>query len=190
MARRRPLRRSPGRPGAAPARDAALKALRQATRFVEAGEYARAYPILKRLADVAARRGMPRRAGYLYLQAARARLEMGEPRDALVLAQHAIQHLAGVGRVERASRLLLGTIQALEDKGYREQAVTLRAQVSALLGGSGLAPSVLRQSTLPTRCPSCNAPVRPDQVSWIDGRSVECVFCGGVVRATDSATDG
>jgi hypothetical protein len=132
---------------------------------------------------------MPVRAGYLYLQAARARLEKGDPRDALALAQHAIHLLAGVGRVERARGPLLGTIQALEDKGYRDQAITLRAQVSALLGGSGLAPSVHRQGTLPTRCPSCNAPVRADEISWIDGRSAECVFCGGVIRATDSATD-
>ena len=55
----------------------ALRALRQAHRLMDAGQYAQAYPILKRLADGAVKRGRPGRAAALYVRAARARLEMG-----------------------------------------------------------------------------------------------------------------
>lgn len=36
-------------------------------------------------------------------------------------------------------------------------------------------------SRLPADCPRCGAPVRSDEVEWIDDTSVECAYCGGVI---------
>jgi hypothetical protein len=163
-------------------KQAALRALRRAQRLMETGQYAQAYPALKRLANSAARDEMPARAAHLYVQAARARLEMGGASDAANMAQCAVQLLAGAGQVDRAGILLARLIQAMRTQGRHDLAVSLRAQVAALVGRTPQAASA-RQGALPARCPSCAGPIRPDEVSWIDDRNAACGFCGAVVGA-------
>jgi hypothetical protein len=150
---------------------------------METGQYEQAYPLLKRLADGAMQHGMPVRAANLYLQAARARLEMGSAQDAVDLTRRAISLLAKVGQVERLRRLLPRVVKALEKRGHYDQAVALRAEITALLGSAeAAAPSPPQRGTLPANCPSCNAPARADEVDWIDNDSAECVYCGSVIR--------
>jgi hypothetical protein len=187
MFRPRPPRRPP-RGGPRPR--AALEALRRANRLMEAGQYEQAFPIWKRLADGTARHGMPVRAANLYLQASRARLEMGSSTgaaaaDAAALARRAIHLLVNAGQGQRAGAMLSRIIQALENKGFHEEAVSLRAEVTALLGQVGAAQKAPAQArgTLPTRCPSCSGPVRSDEVSWVDDRTAECTYCGLPIRA-------
>jgi hypothetical protein len=167
----------------------ALRQLRQAHRLMDVGEYAQAYPILKRLADGAAERGMPVRAANLYLQAGHARLEMGSAQDAVVLSRRAIRLLIDAGQAERVGVLLPRIVELLTARGYHDEAVNLRAEVSALSGGlrssvgqhdEGL---VRQRGVLPAKCPSCAAPVRPDEVTWIDDRTAECVYCGSTLQA-------
>lgn len=185
--RRRPRRSL--RPADWP-QQAALRALRRAHRLLETGQYAQAYPALTRLADGAAEGGRPLQAATLYAQAARARIEMAAPGaanaaiDAAALGQRMLRLLVGAGRPARAQALLARLIQALESKGYRAQAVALRAEGRALLGGSGAgAPDRASQAVLPAHCPSCNAPLRADEVEWLDAGRAECAYCGSVVRA-------
>ena len=183
MARRRPpLRRMRRRP--APGRVLpALRALRQAHRLMDMGQYAQAYPTLKRLADGAVERGMPGRAASLYVQAARARLEMGSAQDALLLARRAVQLFADTGQHERLGRIVPRMVETLEAKGYHIEAVSLKAETAALLGDAGPPLTVQRQGALPAKCPSCGGPVRGDEVDWIDDLSAECVYCGSTIRA-------
>jgi hypothetical protein len=198
MARRRPIGRRPPlsrrplgrrplvRGGPAGPREAALRMLRRANRLMETGQYEQAYPLLKRLADGAARHGMPVRAGNLYLQAARARLEMGNAQDAVELARRAIGLLHGAGYLDRIRALVPRVVEELERRGHHEQAVPLRAEVAALLGSVEPVPPPAspqaRRGTLPARCPSCNAPARADEVAWIDQSSAECAYCGAAIR--------
>jgi hypothetical protein len=171
--------------------------LRRTHRQLETGQYAQAYPTLKRLADGAAQRGMPVQAATLYVQAARARIEMAAPGaqnaawDAVALGQRALHLLSGAGRTARAQALLARMLKALERRSYYEQAVTLRAEGAALLGAQSQepvsSPQASSQAALPAKCPSCNAPLRSDEVEWIEARhaalSAECAYCGSVVRA-------
>jgi hypothetical protein len=161
--------------------------LRHANRLMETGQYEQAYPLLKRLADGADRHGMPGRAGNLYLRAARARLEMGGTQDAVNLARRAIGLLHAAGRHDRIRAVLPGVVQELEKRGHRDEAVALRAEVTALLGGvEAESPPMSppsRRGALPARCPSCNAPARADEAAWIDDRSAECAYCGAVIPA-------
>ena len=188
MFRRRPPRRRPPRrrlPVAGP-RQAALRMLRQANRLMDGEQYEQAFPLLKRLADGAARHGMDVRAANLYLRAARARLEMGSAQDALALARRAIQLLVGAGQVERVRGMLPRIVDTLEEKGHRSEAVALRAEMRALLGSTSTAQQATRRGTLPSQCPSCNGPMRADEADWIDDRSAECAYCGSVVQASSS----
>jgi hypothetical protein len=158
--------------------------LRRANRLMENGQYAQAYPLLRRLAEGAARHGMPVRAANLYLRAARARLEMGGAQDAVELARRAIQLLISAGQTERLRTLLPRMIDELERRGHREQAVALRAEMTALLGGAEPGAVAPERGALPPKCPSCNGPVRTDEVTWIDVRSAECAYCGSTIQAT------
>jgi hypothetical protein len=131
---------------------------------------------------------MPIQAAALYAQAARARVEMAAPGshnaawDAVALGQRVLHLLSGTGRTARAHALLERLLHALEHRNYHEQAVTLRAEGAALLGAKTQTDHA-PQAVLPTTCPSCNAPLRSDEVEWVDAHSAECAYCGSVVRA-------
>ena len=159
-----------------------MRMLRRAHRLMESQQYAQAFPIFKRLADGAARRGMPVRAANLYAQAARARLEMGSAKDAVDLVRRTILLLRQAGQVERVRTLLPRIITALEHRGYRDEAITLQAEVTALLGSAEPALATDQRGTLPARCPSCSGPVHPDQVTWVDNTGAECAYCGSMIR--------
>jgi len=173
----------------------ALRTLRRAHRQIESGQYAQAYPALKRLADDAAQQGKPVQAATLYGWAARARIEMAAPGsdnaawDAVELGQSALNQLtatdgaADASATVRAHTLLAGMLRVLEQGHYYEQAVTLRAEGSALLGARRQASS-LPQALLPTNCPSCGARLQADEVAWIDARRAECAYCGTVIQTT------
>ena len=181
MFRSGPPRRPPARRRVGPA-EGPMKMLRLAHRLMERGQHAQAYPLFRKLADGAARRGMPIRAANLYVQAGRARLEMGSAKDAAELARRAIHLLRGAGQVERVRALLPRMIAALENKGYRDEAVALRAEITALLGPADPTPTASQRGNLPIRCPSCSGPVHPDQVTWVDDASAECAYCGSMIR--------
>ena len=185
MVRRRPLRRRrpPLRRAQPGPRRAVLQKLRQANRLMESGQYEQAYPLLRQLATGAERHDMPVRAANLTFRAARARLEMGDAQESVDLARHAIELLVAAGQAERVRGALPRMIEELEKRGYSDQAVVLRAEVAALLGGSGAAPPPLQRRTLPAQCPSCSGPVRADQVMWIDEHSAECAYCGSTIQA-------
>jgi hypothetical protein len=34
---------------------------------------------------------------------------------------------------------------------------------------------------LPTNCPKCGAPLRADEIEWVDAITASCSFCGSVV---------
>jgi hypothetical protein len=165
-------------------RHAGLRMLRRANQMMETGQFAQAYPLLLRLADVAAARGMPVRAAHLYLRAARARIEMGGAEDAFDLARRAIRLMVDAGQAERLRGLLPGVVDAFEQQGYHDQAVALRAEGRALLGAEAGQPPAPAAAKLPARCPSCNAPVRAGEVTWVGGGPVaECAYCGSVLQA-------
>jgi hypothetical protein len=162
--------------------------LRRAHQLMEKGQYAQAYPLLRRMGDVAEGRGMPVRAAHLYLRAAHARLEMGGPEDAYELARRAIRLLLDAGEVGRLRGLVPRMVEAFERNGHPQQAVALRAEARMLLAGEGGAAPPPYRGELPARCPSCHAPVRADEVTWTRGSGrggrpvAECAYCGTALR--------
>ena len=72
-------------------------------------------------------------------------------------------------------------ISELNQRGLSKEAKEISDYVKGLLpdfavmaGGS----MESKRPALPTHCPGCGAPVRPDEVEWLDDLTAECAFCG------------
>jgi hypothetical protein len=103
--------------------------------------------------------------------------------------QHVLQvaqQMAGMGRGEQAARWMQ-MIVMLFDQDYPQVGQQLRQELRALLGNPPAAtPTVspaASQRSLPAQCPSCGAPVRPNDVKWVGADRVECAYCGTIILA-------
>ena len=173
--------------------------LERANRLFDRGEFAEAVPIFDRLARGAAERGMLNRAGDLYLQSARCHLEMGKATIAVERGKHALRLFGRAGLFGKIERLMPRMVEGLQEKGYNAEAEALRQEVEARLadvpperrqlpGARPAAwPSTARPRAhrkLPARCSACGAPVKPDDVTWLDPQTAECPYCGSVLKTT------
>ena len=78
-------------------------------------------------------------------------------------------------------------IAELKDRGFTEVSDSIQQWLDEKLAGvkSELPADekVEKRPTLPTRCPSCGGSIDPQTVEWLDGVTVECLYCGSAVRA-------
>jgi tetratricopeptide (TPR) repeat protein len=174
--------------------------LARANRLFGRGEYAEAAPIFDRLAKGAAERGMLNRAGDLYLQSARCYLGMGKAALAVERGKHALRLFGRAGLFGKIERLMPRLVEALQEKGYQAEAEALQQEVEARLAEvpperrqppgarpaawPSMARPAMARRELPARCSACGAPVKPDDVTWLDPQSAECPYCGSVLKAT------
>jgi len=171
--------------------------LARAGRLFDQGKFAEAAAIFERLAEGAAQRGMLNRAGDLYLQSARCHLEMGNAAPAVERGKRALQLFGRAGLIGKIERLMPRMVAALRERGYEAEAEALRQEVEAHLAeappgrrpppGAHPAgrPSFARpmgRRELPARCSACGAPVKPDDVTWLDPQTAECPYCGSVLK--------
>ena len=153
------------------------------------GKFAEATRIFEWLAQEAEDRGMLDRAGDLRLQAARCYLELKNTERADQEGLRALRLFLRAHRPRKVRRLLPKMVAALEKHGRHEEAEELRKKAEELLGplrarvGAGPGPGPARRGTLPGKCPTCGAPVKPNEVNWVGQDSAECLYCGSVVTA-------
>jgi hypothetical protein len=173
--------------------------LARANRLLDQGEFAEAAPIFDRLAKGAAERGMLNRAGDLYLQSARCHLEMGKAAAAVERGKHALRLFGRAGLFGKIERLMPRIVEALQEKGHNAEAEGLQHEVEARLAEvpperrapPGARPAAWPPAArprarrgLPAKCLACGAPVKPDDVTWLDPQTAECPYCGSVLKAT------
>ncbi len=165
----------------------------EANRLVQAGEYAAAAVLYEPLAQNARR---PRNAARLQVEAGRARLMAGQVAQAMPLFRQGLGLLAERGRWLTVHRLGREVVQDLRSRGHEQQANEIAAwlngqpapeQETASFPGETPPASVQakRPPRLPTRCPACGAPVDPRDVEWVDEATVECDYCGSLIRAEE-----
>jgi len=160
-------------------------ALQRANEIMGQGDFPAAAAAFEQLARAAEGKGGPR-AAWLYLQGVRARLLNRQSDLGVALLQQGLGLFA-----ERAEPALLwragrGIVDELQGRGLVDEAgriedfiwMKLPAGFSPTPG-----PAEERQPLLPTTCPGCGAPLRPDEVGWVDALTVECPYCGSTVRA-------
>lgn len=193
---RRPRRRWPGRRpavvgGRAGVPPAIRHALQRARRLLDAGREVEAAAIYERLASRAYDRNRLRPGVQMDLEAARAWLRAERLDAAQARALHALDALLDRDRLPGLVVPIAARIaDAMEAQGDPDAAAAFREQVEARLaaheisldetgGASGHASE--RRGRLPDQCPSCYAPLRTDEVTWLESDRAQCSYCGSVV---------
>ena len=179
MFRRRPLG-----PGRRPA-ERAKALLAQAHRLFDEGQYQRAGKLFAELASGAKVRNLPR-APYLYLQAGRAYILAGDLKG-IGLAWTGLELFAWGEQWLVMDREGKRVVADLSEHGFTEASNNIQKWLDEKLAGvkdqSPVEEKPVERPTLPTKCPSCGGSIDPQAVDWLDGVTVECLYCGSAIRA-------
>jgi hypothetical protein len=176
---------------------AAQQALQRANRLMEVGDFVNAAPIYEQLGRGAHDQGHPRQAAHLYMQAGRAFIFSGQVQQGQILLREGLGILAQAEQWEAFDRAgaravgeldLHGQPQAAQDLAKWIESIrqdrtktTLPPQESSESGRLGAVET--RRARLPLKCPSCGAPLRPDEIEWFDDITADCAYCGSGIQA-------
>ena len=74
-------------------------------------------------------------------------------------------------------------VAELNARGLSRQAGQLTEYLEQLLPGfqqsmAAAGRQATQHSALPTHCQGCGAPLRPDEVEWLDETTASCAYCG------------
>ncbi len=180
---RRPFfRRRPPFPPPRDPRRMAQQALRQAEAQMQQGNFAQAAEIFARLAEAAEAHGVPR-APQLHLRAAQAWLKAGDLSQAETHLWRGLEMLANAERWRPLAQVGQRVVRELETAGQAALAARVEDWLRNTLPADAPLTAPAGRPALPTHCPACGGPVRPDEVEWLDGQTAECAFCGSPIRA-------
>jgi hypothetical protein len=155
--------------------------LQEANFAFDKGNYGRAGELFEKIAETAAARGGPR-APLFYLQAGRARILAGQPLLGMPSLRRGLELLARREQFRRLEQVGLRLVSELRERGLQKEASEIETWLRNALP-SVLSPNAsVKRPVLPTRCPSCGAGVRPDEVEWLDDATAECAYCGSPIR--------
>lgn len=155
--------------------------LQEANMAFEKGEYGRAAEQYDKLARVADARGGPRAPLFL-LQAGRARIYAGQAALGLPSIKRGLELLVERGQLQRAHHVGMRVVNELKERGLEVEATNIEIHLGTLMPKSFSAEPEAKRPTLPTHCPTCGAPLRPNEVEWLDEVTAECGYCGSPAR--------
>jgi len=196
----RPRRRRLAAIPPSPQEIAIQQALQRAHRLMEVGDYATAAPLFEQMARQTAGLGHPRQAAHLFLQAGRARISSGQTSLGVSHLKEGLGILARSEQWEAFDRVGARAIGELDLHGQPQSAQDLAQWITAQRPKTAEPKTAPRSSAslpveilpaaasaaparLPLKCPSCGAPIRPDDVEWRDKTTAECDYCGSQIRA-------
>ena len=158
--------------------------LRRANQMLAAGNFAEAASAYEQLARAAEARGGPR-APFFHIQTGRTRVMAGQTANGLEHLERGLGLFAMRGQEPRASNVGARLVSELNGRGLKNEAQQLSAYLDELLPGRRSQPAGTatgKQTPLPTHCPGCGAPLRPDEVDWLDDATAACAYCGSPVH--------
>jgi hypothetical protein len=155
--------------------------LQEANFAFSKGEYGRAAELFEKIARVADGRDGPR-APLFHLQAGRARVLAGQVALGMPSLKRGLELLAQRKQYPRLHQFSTRTIRELNEQGFKKEAVEIAAWLKSVLPETPSFEASAKKPTLPTHCPSCGAPLRPDEVEWLDDVTAECGYCGSPIR--------
>ena len=180
--RRRGFRGNPlrggGRPNVPPA-------LRQANMLFGSGNYLAAAQSFERLAQRAEMRGGPN-AGRFALRAGEAWVMAGDVPSGMAHIHKGLNALIAAGNLAALARIGPRIVRELTERGLTAEAGRVTDLIRLHLPDFSAAPSApgpAGRAALPTHCPGCGAPLRPDEVEWLDASTAECDYCGSLIQA-------
>ena len=145
------------------------------------GEYGRAAELFEQIARVADGRGGSR-APLFHFQAGRSRVLAGQAALGIPSLKRGLELLSEHRQLGRLHQAGTRTLAELNQRGFKNEAVEFEKWMKSLMPDTPTVESPARRPVLPTHCPSCGAPLRPDEVDWLDEVTAECGFCGSLVR--------
>lgn len=184
---------NPARPPAFPRElDAARGDIVRAHEAIQNGDYVTAEEMFIRVGALAAGHQRFRRAGHLYVQAARAALAGGNLTQATAHADKAIAAFVKSGDLPLAVHVMNRLADHFARKGHEAEASALREKLNARLLEINADPASVRPyhkaapaekpRELPAQCDACLGPVRPDEVQWLNETSASCAYCGNTLK--------
>jgi hypothetical protein len=164
-----------------------LAVLNQANQLQRSGQFGQAAPLFQRLAQEMANLNHPRRAANLHAQAAHCYADSGNAVNALSQARTAMNLFIQYQMMERTPRFYSNITRKFQARGMDQAAASLQAEFGGAVDALPVAAQPVQpkpRGHLPNACPKCGAPVRSDDVDWIDDASAECPYCGTVLDVT------
>ncbi len=132
----------------------------------------------------------PRQAANLHARAAHAYADANRPQLALEQARAALNMFIQYQMVARTPVFYANITRKFTNKGMAGAATAIQNEFGGKVGSmpaqsqQGPARPIARRGVLPTNCPKCGGPVHSDSVSWVDNQTVECEYCGALIRST------
>jgi hypothetical protein len=148
--------------------------------MLSAGNYAEAADAYEQLARAAEARGGPR-APFFYVQAGRSRVLAGQTANGIEHLERGLGLFAVRGQQFKASNVGYRIINELNARGLKKEAQQITDYIQELVPGVGTSSTETapaKRPPLPTHCPGCGAPLRPDEVDWLDDATAACEYCG------------
>jgi hypothetical protein len=155
--------------------------LQEANFAFSKGEYGRAAELFEQIARVADGRGGPR-APLFHLQAGRSRVLAGQAALGMPSLKRGLELFAQRRQFQRLQQFGMRTIDELNDHGLKKEADEISAWLKSVLPEATSFESPSKRPVLPTHCPACGAPLRPDEVEWLDEITAGCGYCGSPAR--------
>ena len=154
----------------------------QANQLYSLGQFDAAADSFIQLAHQMEKRGKPRQAANLHSRAALALAKTGNEPRALNQANIAFSQFTLLGMRQRISEFKAELDRTLHpNKVSTPNNPSIQSNIKAEIEGLTSATDTHR-GKLPATCHQCGAPVRSDQVEWIDNSSAECDFCGAILQ--------
>ncbi len=157
--------------------------LQEAIFAFDKGEYGRSGELFEQIAKTAEARGGPR-APLFYLQAGRSRVYSGQTYIGMEHLKHGLSLFASRGQMKKVFNAGNRIVGELNQRGLKKEGEEIANYLKTLLPAlsSMTDDTTHKKAVLPTHCPSCGAPLRPDEVDWLDEVTAECGYCGSPVR--------
>ncbi len=166
--------------------------LQRANELMAIKDYTGAARAFEDLAKAANSRNGPA-APHLYLQAGRAHLMAGQVSSGIAHFQNALKLIAGRGEWLKFLRNRRRIEEELHRLGLDDEANSLAnflaedipAEINKIEyePQDNPKPVARARATLPTKCVECGAPLRIDEVDWVDENTAECPYCGNITRS-------
>lgn len=160
----------------------------QAHSLMESENYKEAAPIFDQLAENTLAKGMIRRAPFLFHKASRAYFLSGQINAGKEMLYKGLNLLLEGQRWQVLQSMIYRSVHELEQMKLVEIAQEVRDWQSVAFQKSTTTPSPTSdenpkmQSKLPPKCPYCGATVSPNEFEWIDPNTIECAYCGSIIR--------
>ena len=164
---------------------AQMQILNQANRFIAAGQPGQAAPLFAKLASTMEASNHPRRAANLHAQAAHAFADSNNEASALMHATAALTLFIQNQMVGRTPVFYANITRKLNNKGMKNAVEALAKEFGSKVGSLPAPgqPAAGKRGLLPTNCPKCGGPIHGDDANWVDANTIECDYCGVMIRA-------